>query len=182
MYVKNTHIDILLEERDHQQLVGSDVNTMELRYRGRKRTAIMPIVKFMVIFACLTPVSGTPWSKPDETVGGRVKSLVMPGMLSFADPCYDEDDHARRCVPDFVNAAFGRPVHATSTCGDPPSRLPASLSGCLTRTASHGSAVSTLLLLVHFAECIHYAYSRATGATHGGRGTCPRIFELGDII
>ena len=29
---------------------------------------------------------------------------------------------SRRCVPDFVNAAFGKEVVATSTCGSPPSR------------------------------------------------------------
>ncbi|XP_044736247.1 netrin-B isoform X2 [Chrysoperla carnea] len=32
------------------------------------------------------------------------------------DPCYDED-RPRRCIPDFVNAAFGIPVEASSTCG-----------------------------------------------------------------
>ncbi|GLH09692.1 Netrin-B, partial [Gryllus bimaculatus] len=32
------------------------------------------------------------------------------------DPCYD-DSRPRRCVPDFVNAAFGRAVEASSTCG-----------------------------------------------------------------
>lgn len=32
------------------------------------------------------------------------------------DPCYD-GDRARRCVPDFVNAAYGGHVEATSTCG-----------------------------------------------------------------
>ncbi|XP_067004323.1 netrin-A [Anabrus simplex] len=32
------------------------------------------------------------------------------------DPCYDEH-RPRRCIPDFVNAAFGHPVEASSTCG-----------------------------------------------------------------
>ncbi|XP_053678663.1 netrin-A-like [Anopheles nili] len=31
-------------------------------------------------------------------------------------PCYDED-RPRRCMPDFVNAAFGVPIEASSTCG-----------------------------------------------------------------
>ena len=33
------------------------------------------------------------------------------------DPCYEDRLRARRCVPDFVNAAFGKPVEATSVCG-----------------------------------------------------------------
>uniref|UniRef100_A0A8C2DPE1 Netrin-1 n=1 Tax=Cyprinus carpio TaxID=7962 RepID=A0A8C2DPE1_CYPCA len=50
------------------------------------------------------------------------------GMSMFAaqtsppDPCYDENGHPRRCIPDFVNAAFGKEVRASSTCGKTPSR------------------------------------------------------------
>jgi len=43
-----------------------------------------------------------------------------------SDPCYDgdsdsdyDDATATRCRPDFVNAAFGRDVAASSTCGSP---------------------------------------------------------------
>lgn len=32
------------------------------------------------------------------------------------DPCYDED-RAKKCLPDFVNAAFGQPIEASSVCG-----------------------------------------------------------------
>ncbi|KZS10976.1 Netrin-1 [Daphnia magna] len=39
---------------------------------------------------------------------------------------------SRRCVPDFVNAAFGKEVVATSTCGNPPSRH------CYTNTDEKG--------------------------------------------
>jgi len=92
----------------------------------------------VMIVAGLDRVSGTPWS----TLGGSLAGSV-PDMLSLVDPCYDEKDRAQRCVPDFVNAAFMRPVTATSTCGSPPSTLPASLSaGCMSRPPSHGSAVS----------------------------------------
>jgi netrin receptor unc-5 len=33
------------------------------------------------------------------------------------DPCYDQTGRPVRCVPDFINAAFGKPVVSTSTCG-----------------------------------------------------------------
>ncbi|XP_048760748.1 netrin-1-like isoform X2 [Ostrea edulis] len=38
------------------------------------------------------------------------------------DPCYDERGEPKMCIPDFVNAAFGQEVVASSTCGSPPSR------------------------------------------------------------
>jgi netrin receptor unc-5 len=39
------------------------------------------------------------------------------------DPCHDDEtDKPRQCVPDFVNAAYGVNVRASSTCGSPPSR------------------------------------------------------------
>ncbi|XP_031417377.1 netrin 2 [Clupea harengus] len=38
------------------------------------------------------------------------------------DPCYDESGTARRCIPEFINAAFSQEVTATSVCGRPPSR------------------------------------------------------------
>ena len=36
------------------------------------------------------------------------------------DPCYDEGGKPKRCVPDFINAAFGKEVVASSTCGKTP--------------------------------------------------------------
>ncbi|XP_035218069.1 netrin-1-like [Stegodyphus dumicola] len=42
------------------------------------------------------------------------------GPLLDEDPCYDDGGKPHRCIPDFVNAAFGKVVETTSSCGDPP--------------------------------------------------------------
>lgn len=42
--------------------------------------------------------------------------LKMFSLQPPADPCYDED-RSKRCIPDFVNAAFNAPISASSTCG-----------------------------------------------------------------
>ena len=51
------------------------------------------------------------------------------------DPCLDEQSKPRRCIPDFVNAAFGKEVKASSTCGSPPSRY------CQSTTDKEGKMV-----------------------------------------
>ncbi|XP_031750361.1 netrin-1 isoform X2 [Xenopus tropicalis] len=43
-------------------------------------------------------------------------------QTSQPDPCYDENGNPRRCIPDFVNSAFGKEVRVSGTCGKPPSR------------------------------------------------------------
>uniref|UniRef100_A0A671SGR9 Netrin-1-like n=1 Tax=Sinocyclocheilus anshuiensis TaxID=1608454 RepID=A0A671SGR9_9TELE len=55
------------------------------------------------------------------TVGGYGMSMFA-AQTSPPDPCYDEYGHPTRCIPDFVNAAFGKEVRASSTCGKTPSR------------------------------------------------------------
>ncbi|XP_059427211.1 netrin-1a isoform X2 [Carassius carassius] len=57
----------------------------------------------------------------EGTVGGYGMSMFA-AQTSPPDPCYDENGHPRRCIPDFVNAAFGKEVRASSTCGKTPSR------------------------------------------------------------
>jgi len=50
-------------------------------------------------------------------------SKALYNTPQVLDPCYDEN-RARRCLPDFVNAAFGLSIAATSTCGlDGPVRV-----------------------------------------------------------
>lgn len=51
------------------------------------------------------------------------------------DPCYDEMNNPRRCIPDFVNAAFGKEVRTSSECGSPPTRY------CNTATDEKGEIV-----------------------------------------
>ena len=36
------------------------------------------------------------------------------------DPCIDRHNHYQRCIPNFINAAFRKSIHASSTCGNPP--------------------------------------------------------------
>lgn len=39
-----------------------------------------------------------------------------------SDPCYDESGNPKRCIPDFINAAYGKHAEVSSECGDPPTR------------------------------------------------------------
>ena len=64
--------------------------------------------------------------RQSDAAGSHFLSAIAGGTSGTprqtADPCYDNDrsdNAARRCRPDFVNAAFGRDVVASSTCGLP---------------------------------------------------------------
>uniref|UniRef100_A0A3P8UTC2 Netrin-1 n=1 Tax=Cynoglossus semilaevis TaxID=244447 RepID=A0A3P8UTC2_CYNSE len=64
-------------------------------------------------------------------LGGYGMSLFA-AQTSPPDPCYDENGNPRRCIPDFVNAAFGKEVKVSSTCGKTPSRY------CVVTSAEKG--------------------------------------------
>lgn len=87
-----------------------------------------------LIVALLTSVDPGPSNRMVVVGSGEggqfLANVFLPTaqQSSVSDPCIDEDDRPRRCMPSFINAAFGRPVEATSTCGDPPSRLPCELT------------------------------------------------------
>ncbi|VDP09674.1 unnamed protein product [Soboliphyme baturini] len=50
-------------------------------------------------------------------VDGAYFSMFGQQKPPSRDPCYNVRHEPLRCVPDFVNAAFGKPVVASSTCG-----------------------------------------------------------------
>nr|XP_019568623.1 PREDICTED: netrin-3 [Rhinolophus sinicus] len=53
---------------------------------------------------------------------GTLSAALSPRPPAPADPCHDEGGAPRGCVPGLVNAALGREVLASSTCGRPPTR------------------------------------------------------------
>ncbi|NXA02509.1 LAMC3 protein, partial [Nesospiza acunhae] len=55
--------------------------------------------------------------------------------LGVSSPCWDPRGQPRRCMPVFENAAFGRAVRASNTCGSPPEDY------CLHMGAQHASAL-----------------------------------------
>ena len=65
-------------------------------------------------------------------------SVLFDSFMSddpVTDPCIDEKSKKPvACLPDFVNAAYGLPVEASSTCGDPPRQFCTSPSSLLSST------------------------------------------------
>jgi hypothetical protein len=65
-------------------------------------------------------MSGWPWGL--LLTAGTLSAALSPGLPAPADPCHDEGGAPRGCVPGLVNAALGREVLASSTCGRPATR------------------------------------------------------------
>lgn len=62
------------------------------------------------------------WVSTIVSAGNYLK--MFDAQHAPQDPCYDDMGHRPiKCVPDFINAAFGRTVTASSTCGSPPTRF-----------------------------------------------------------
>ena len=55
-----------------------------------------------------------------------ILSLISTHSYDYSsfdfESCYDSSGKALKCQPDFVNAAFGKEVIASSTCGAPPAK------------------------------------------------------------
>ena len=65
-----------------------------------------------------------------SSLNRKKPSVLFDSFMSddpISDPCIDEKTKKPvACLPDFVNAAYGLPVEASSTCGDPPRQFCAS--------------------------------------------------------
>jgi len=48
-----------------------------------------------------------------------VAALLCSPVYASMRKCYNSDNTPARCIPPFVNAAFGRTVVASNTCGSP---------------------------------------------------------------
>lgn len=63
---------------------------------------------------------GWPWGL--LLTAGTLSAALSLGPPAPADPCHDDGGAPRGCVPGLVNAALGREVLASSTCGRPATR------------------------------------------------------------
>lgn len=63
------------------------------------------------------------------SAAGRKYIGLYSGQQTPKDPCLDDMGEPIFCIPDFVNAAFGKEVTGSSTCGSPPSRYCKSTTG-----------------------------------------------------
>ncbi|XP_074648117.1 netrin-1-like isoform X2 [Tubulanus polymorphus] len=77
-----------------------------------KRIHIMLVIVLLIGFLS---------SYIDASAAGPYLNMFA-GQQIPPDPCQDENGNPRRCIPDFVNAAFGKLVKASSTCGKPITR------------------------------------------------------------
>uniref|UniRef100_A0A8C5ITX3 Laminin N-terminal domain-containing protein n=1 Tax=Junco hyemalis TaxID=40217 RepID=A0A8C5ITX3_JUNHY len=83
----------------------------------------------------------TPWRYSGRDFRGMARPaglclLALLGLgLGVPSPCWDPRGQPRRCMPVFENAAFGRAVRASNTCGSPPEDY------CLHMGAQHASAL-----------------------------------------
>ncbi|KAL2078454.1 hypothetical protein ACEWY4_026139 [Coilia grayii] len=76
--------------------------------------------RILLVLCLVVAVSGPPSqaaSHAGHPFPGQQQQMAPP-----LDPCYDESGAARRCIPEFINAAFSQEVAASSVCGRTPTR------------------------------------------------------------
>lgn len=77
------------------------------------------LISIAFFLVCVLMNSGEGWTSSSNSYVNMFESHPNP-----PDPCYDDSGTSPvKCIPDFVNGAFGKPVEASSTCGTPPSQV-----------------------------------------------------------
>lgn len=130
-----------LTRRQRRATISANGSSVNRRRAQANHTASLHIIVVVFsIFAAintasvessgkLTAVSATStgsrnFRESNTLASSSGAATVVSGQRTTAttttDPCYDDEGKARRCVPDFVNAAYGRDIIASSTCGSPP--------------------------------------------------------------
>lgn len=87
--------------------------------RNGKTKPSVKMYKLTLIFGLFT----------SHFIVGSPSYLNMFKQPVDTDPCYDDRGEPARCVPNFENAAFGKLVVASSTCGSPASQYCKSTMG-----------------------------------------------------
>lgn len=100
-------------------------------FHPRKR---MPLLLGLAVALVSCSTGSTVNKSPLKNTGPSGAGGLSPPSRQ-GDLCYDDSGQGKRCIPDFINAAYGRDIFASSTCGDPPTRH------CQSSTESDGSLV-----------------------------------------
>uniref|UniRef100_A0A0P4W2M2 Laminin subunit gamma-1 n=1 Tax=Scylla olivacea TaxID=85551 RepID=A0A0P4W2M2_SCYOL len=84
------------------------------------RTTSSSGLQLVVLLCCVCACLGQYYQYPSNEIPYDQEVVVealVPETRGRSSRCYDEAGKAQKCVPEFVNAAFGRPVDVTNTCG-----------------------------------------------------------------
>ncbi|XP_069056420.1 netrin-1 isoform X3 [Pleurodeles waltl] len=90
-----------------------------LRWAPRREDGA--VTMFWKVWEVLLVLGAVSWMA--EGVRGGYGMSMFSVQTAQPDPCYDENGNPRRCIPDFVNSAFGKEVRVSSVCGRPPARF-----------------------------------------------------------
>ncbi|XP_050698804.1 laminin subunit gamma-1-like isoform X2 [Eriocheir sinensis] len=74
-------------------------------------------LQLVVLLCCVCACVGQYYRYPLNEITLEQVGVEPLAPETRSSRCYNELGQAQKCVPEFVNAAFGRPVDVTNTCG-----------------------------------------------------------------
>lgn len=96
---------------------ASFLTVVKFSHFSAKTTGRTKMPRIVALFVTIVTLSAL-----TTGVFGGYGLSMFAAQASPPDPCYDENGNPRRCIPDFVNSAFGKDVRVSSTCGSPAAR------------------------------------------------------------